>query len=190
MFARLTTNWVYGGSLAGILLLVLLPELSRHWSPPLLAVFLQLPIYMLHQFEEHDNDRFRLFVNRTVGGGHDVLSPLAVFVINVPGVWGVIAFSFYLTALVSPGYGLIAVYLILVNAIVHIIPAALFRAYNPGVVTAVLLFLPASIFGIVTLQQSGQVVWIHHLIGILVAIGIHVAIVAYVKTRNVNISRT
>jgi len=146
-------------------------------------VFVQLPIYMLHQFEEHDNDRFRTFVNRTVGGGREVLSPLAVFIINVPGVWGVIAVSFYLAALVSSGYGLIAVYLTLVNAIVHIIPAALFRSYNPGLVTAVLLFLPASIFGIATLQQTGQVDGFHHLIGILIAVGIHVAIVAYVKTR-------
>lgn len=185
MFARLTKNWVYGGFLAGILLLILLPELSRHWSLAMLAVFLQLPIYMLHQFEEHDNDRFRIFVNRMVGGGRDVLSPLAVFVINVPGVWGVIAISYYLAALVSPGYGLIAVDLTLINAIVHVIPATLFRAYNPGLVTAVLLFLPASIFGIVTLQQTGQVDWFYHLIGILIAIGIHVAIVAYVKTRRI-----
>ena len=86
MFSRLTQYWVYGGFLAGILLLVLLPLLSQAWSTALILVFLQLPIYMLHQYEEHDNDRFRLFFNRTVGQGKEVLSPEAVFVINVPGV--------------------------------------------------------------------------------------------------------
>jgi Protein of unknown function with HXXEE motif len=101
----------------------------------------------------------------------------------VPGVWGVIAASFYLAVCVSVGYGLIAVYLTLVNAIVHIMYSVVFRAYNPGVATAVLLFLPASVFGIVTLQQTGQVEWRHHLVGILIAVGIHVAIVVYIKTR-------
>lgn len=183
MFSRLTHDWVYGGFLSGILILALLPAFSRHWSSALFAVFLQLPIYMLHQFEEHDNDRFRLFVNKTVGGGHEVLSHRAVFMINVPGVWGVIAVSFYLAAYVSPGYGLIAVYLTLVNSIVHIVPSAILRMYNPGLATAVFLFLPASLFAIVTLQHTGQIDWYHHLLGILIAVGIHVAIVAYIKTR-------
>lgn len=127
MFSRLTKYWVYGGFLSGLLILVLLPEFARHWSLGLFAVFLQLPVYMLHQFEEHDNDRFRLFVNKTIGNGREVLSHRAVFIINVPGVWGVIAVSFYLAAYVSIGYGLVAVYLTLVNAIVHIVPAVILR---------------------------------------------------------------
>ena len=183
MLARLTQYWVYGGFLAGILVLVLLPEFARHWSLAVLAVFIQLPVYMLHQFEEHDNDRFRRFVNGSMGGGQEVLTPLAVFVINVPGVWGVNAAAFYLAAYASLGYGLIAVYLTLVNGIVHIVYSVIFRAYNPGVATAVLLFLPASVFGLVTLQQTGTIEWYHHLLGVLVAIGIHVAIVAHVKSR-------
>ena len=189
MLARLTQYWVYGGFLAGILILALLPELSRHWSVALLAVFLQLPAYMLHQYEEHDNDRFRLFFNQTIGGGRDVLTPLAVFVINVPGVWGVIAASFSLANDVSIGYGLIAAYLTLVNAIVHVVHSVIFRAYNPGVVTAVLLFFPVSIFGIVTLQQTGQIRAFHHLVGILIAVGIHAAIIVYVKSRSALASR-
>ena len=120
MLERLTRYWVYGGFLCGLLLFILLPELARHWSSAVLAVFVQLPVYMLHQYEEHDNDRFRLFVNRTIGGGHEVLSHAAVFVINVPGVWGIVAASFLLSAFVSIGYGLIAVYLVLVNAVTHL----------------------------------------------------------------------
>ena len=114
--SRLSSYWVYGGFLAGLLLLALIPELSRQWTAALSVVFLQLPIYMMHQFEEHDDDRFRRFFNRTIGGGHEVLSPLAVFVINVPGVWGLIVIAFYLSTSVAVGYGLIAVYLTLVNA--------------------------------------------------------------------------
>jgi hypothetical protein len=178
MLSRLTQNWVYGGFLAGILLLILLPELARDWSVALLTVFVQLPVYMLHQYEEHDHDRFRLFLNRAMGG--EVLSHQAVFVINVPGVWGVIAASFYLASRVSIGYGLIAIDLPLVNALVHIANAVGSRSYNPGLGTAVLLFLPATVFGICELQRTGEVWWYHHVVGVLVAIGIHLAIIVYV----------
>lgn len=182
MLSRLVQYWVYGGFLAGILILVLLPELSRHWSTALLAVFLQLPVYMLHQYEEHDNDRFRQFFNRTVGGGHEVLSPEAVFVINVPGVWGFIAASFYLAAHLSLGYGLLAAYLTLVNSMIHVAMGIASRAYNPGLATAVALFLPASVFAIFELQKTGAASWHYNLLGLLTAIGVHAAIVGYVKT--------
>ena len=181
--SRLARSWVYGGFLSGILMLVLLPEIARNWSSALLAVFLQLPIYMLHQYEEHDNDRFRRFVNRTIGGGREVLSPQAVFVINVPGVWGVIAASFLLASNVALGYGLIAVYLTLVNAVVHLVAAAATRSYNPGLGTAAILFLPTGLFGVRALQRTGEVGWKDHLFGLLIAVGIHVAIVVYVQMR-------
>ncbi|HVX12717.1 MAG TPA: HXXEE domain-containing protein [Pirellulales bacterium] len=181
MLERLTRYWVYGGFLAGLLLLCLLPELARDWSAALLAVFLQLPVYMLHQYEEHDNDRFRQSFNQTMGGGREVLSPLAVFLINVPGVWGVIAVSFYLSAYVSIGYGLIAAYLTLVNALVHIAMTIATRSYNPGLATAALLFLPASTFAICELHETGQVGWHHQLVGMSLAVAIHLAIIGYIQ---------
>ena len=57
------------------------------------STFLCLPLYMVHQYEEHDGDRFRHHFNRTIGQGREVLSPLVVFLANVPGVWGVIGLS-------------------------------------------------------------------------------------------------
>lgn len=136
---------------------------------------------MLHQYEEHDDDRFRLYLNRVFGEGHEVLSHPAVFVINVPGVWGVNAASFYLASCVSLGYGLIAVYLTLVNGVVHVVAAVALRSYNPGLGTAVFLFLPVGVFGLRELQLTGEVGWDHHLLGLLVAVAIHVAIIAYAK---------
>lgn len=183
MLSRLIQYWVYGGFLAGILLMTMLPVFAEHWSRALLAIFLQLPVYMLHQFEEHDNDRFREFVNRNMGGGRNVLSLAAVFVINVPGVWGVIAVSFYLAHYVAIGYGLIAIYLILINAIVHIVATIALRRYNPGLITSIVLFLPSSIWGIRELQKTGMIRWSDHLLGILVAVAIHAAIVAYVRVK-------
>lgn len=181
MIQRLFQNWVYGGFLAGLLLVLLMPALCVGWSLALVAVFLQLPVYMLHQYEEHDDDRFRRFFNRTIGGGREVLSPAAVFVINVPGVWGVIGVSFLLAKMASLGFGLMAVYLTLVNAVVHVIATIGSRAYNPGLVTAILLFLPASVFGLWAVDHAGGVGWGSHVLGLGVGIGIHAVIMVYAR---------
>ena len=181
MLQRMISYGVYGGALAGVLLLVLAPVLVAGWPHAIAATFLLLPIYMLHQLEEHNGDRFRLFFNATIGKGRDVLSPAAVFITNVPGVWGVIAFSLWMANKVAPGYALIAVYLVLVNAVVHIIHAVVFRGYNPGLWTAVVLFLPMGGIALRLVQISGAGSPEFHALGLTLAIAIHAAIIVHVR---------
>lgn len=180
---RLTTSWVYGGTLAGILILCLMPLFAHGWQVAMTAILLQLPVYMLHQYEEHDDDRFRLFCNHWIGHDRDVPPSFAVFIINVPGVWGVIAVSLYLAQYVALGYGLVAIYLPIVNAFAHIGAALRLRAYNPGLITAIVLFLPVGAYGIWTIDRAGGGAWYYHVLGIGVAVAIHAAIIAYVASR-------
>lgn len=184
MMDRLYRHWVYGGFLAGILLLVLTPVLAAQWTLAMLAVFLQLPVYMIHQYEEHDANRFADFVNTVIGGGREVLPAPAVFVINIPGVWGVNALSIWLAATLSLGYGLIGVYLTLVNAIVHIAQAIRMRRYNPGLVTAIVLFVPLAVWSLFTIHGTGDATLFHHLLGLGLAVLLHALIVAYVLSRH------
>ncbi|HVZ76356.1 MAG TPA: HXXEE domain-containing protein [Gemmatimonadaceae bacterium] len=177
MLDRLTRYWVYGGTLAGALMLALYPLTTRGWPAALALTYLLLPLYMLHQYEEHDDDRFRLFINRTIGEGREVLSPLAVFIINVPGVWGVIAASTWLAADLRPGLGLVAAYLCVVNAIVHIAHAVIFRGYNPGLATAVVLLLPGGASTIVAIDRAGGGALAWHAVGLAIAIVIHAGII-------------
>ncbi|SDV50595.1 HXXEE domain-containing protein [Chitinasiproducens palmae] len=180
---RLTQNWVYGGFLAGILLLAIAPVVVAGWPPSLAMGYLFLPIYMIHQYEEHDRDRFRLFLNEKIGGGAEVMSRLAVFIVNVPGVWGVLAVSLTLAVCIDTGYGLIAVYLVLVNALVHILQGVRMRMYNPGLVTALVLFLPAGLYGLRAIQADGGGRGSMHALGLAIAVAIHVAIALHVKAR-------
>lgn len=180
MLDRLCQNWVYGGALAGVLILSLAPLLLADWSWPMIAVFLQLPVYMLHQYEEHDDGRFGRFINDMLGDGRTVLSTAAIFVINVPGVWGVNAVSIWLAASLGVGFGLVGIYLTLVNAVVHIVPALRLRRFNPGLVTAIVLFLPVGIWALFEVGGAPGVTGIHHLIGLGFAVLIHLGIVAYV----------
>ena len=177
------TNWMNAGVVAGLFLLAVLPLLATGTSLALIAVYLQLPVYMLHQLEEHAGDRFRRYVNETMAGGREALTTRAVIVINVVGVWGVDLAAIYLAWFVSLGLGLIAVYLTLVNALVHIVGGLVQRRYNPGLITAVVLFLPAGLWALVVVSRAPGVGGIDHLVGALAAVLIHVAIAVHVKRR-------
>ena len=189
MLQRLMSNWVYGGALAGVLLLVLSPLLVAGWPPPLAATFLLLPAYMIHQYEEHEGDRFRRFFNETIGKGFDVLSPRAVFITNVPGVWGVIASSLYGAALLGLGWALVAAYLVLVNAVVHVVHAAIFSRYNPGLFTALVVFLPLGVLALVLIERAGGGSLAYHAIGLASAVAIHAAVLVHVRRKLLALER-
>lgn len=183
-FAWLTRRWVALALCLGVLLLFLVPVLARHmeWNTFLLLVCLQTPIYMLHQVEEHTGDRFRSFVNRQIFGGVDALTPAAVLVANIPGVWGVTALSLYLAVCAAAGWGFLGLYLIAVNAFVHVAGLIVWRKYNPGLWTALFLFLPLSV---ITFWKSvaTQATWVQHVVGLATALAIHGALVVYTRRR-------
>jgi hypothetical protein len=179
MINRPVDHWVYGGALAGVLLLLLLPAVDSGWPLALALIYLQMPIYMLHQLEEHDNNRFQHVVNDVIGHGEDVLSALAIFVINI-GVWLLNLLSFALAAHVGIGWGLIGVYAMVVNAVVHIVVGAIRRQYNPGLVSSIVLFLPIGLGGLLAIAATGEASALQHIVGLVVALAIHAGIVIYV----------
>jgi hypothetical protein len=145
-----------------------------HWPLPVRLIALLTPAYMLHQIEEHWGDRFRTFVNTRVFEGREALSEAAVFVINVPLVWGLNlgALAWALNGRLD--LALIGVYMMLVNAVVHIVGVARF-GYNPGVVTSFVVFAPLSAAIIASTHEPLSA----HLIALGVALIGHAAIVIY-----------
>ncbi len=176
-------NWQYAGLCSALFLCAILPLLWKSWNATLLILFLQLPLYLVHQVEEHVGDRFRLYINQQLAGGRDALTPPAVLVINLGGVWLLDLTALYLAYFVRPGLGLIAVYMALVNALVHVLGVILKRSYNPGAVTAVLLLLPGGLLGLWIFARGAQATRGDHILGLAVAIAVHVAIVGWLKLR-------
>jgi len=184
----LATRWVGSALVSAIVLVAIAPLVRLRASGFVFLIYLHTPVYMLHQVEEHTGDRFRRFVNQQIFHGVDALTPLAVLWINLPGVWGVTLASLYAAALIGHGWGLAAVYLVLVNAAAHLLGAVITRGYNPGLWTALLLFLP---LGFLTLQMALRdpgIGWEQHLVGLLVAVGIHAAIVVHTRGRAARLS--
>jgi hypothetical protein len=154
-----TTGWPYLGlALAVALLAVLLFTPFGQGARPgprfrdvgWLA-WAGLPLYMLHQFEEHGIDAlghayaFRGSMCAALGFPVPDLCPVPtsfITAVNLGTVWG----AALICALVGPRKPLVALAAYgvpLINAVAHIASAVGTKAYNPGLVSAVLLFLPA-----------------------------------------------
>jgi hypothetical protein len=185
LLARLQAHWVYGGALAGLLLLLLTPLFARGWTGPETLSFLALPAYMLHQYEEHDADRFRQFVNRTIGGGREALTVADVFWINIAGVWLTLALGLWAMLRLDTGWGVFAAWFILVNAAAHLAQAAALRRPNPGVWTGAFLFLPLSLAILSAL--AGTATLAQHLVTLALVLALHAAILVRVRS---NLART
>ena len=172
MYGRLAANWVYGTALMAPILLMLIPLMALDRTGRL--ILLALPLYMIHQYEEHDNDRFRLFVNEMVGASKRGLSFSAVLIVNVIGVWVVIVVALWLYNEIAPGWGLIVAYLLGINALVHILQAMVRRVYNPGLVTAVVGFVPLAWMIWSRLLPASSP--IEHIVGVGLVLAVHAAI--------------
>ncbi|RYG57128.1 MAG: HXXEE domain-containing protein [Alphaproteobacteria bacterium] len=168
--------WVYGGVLAALALMVSAVGLAFYLPLPLLLVFLLMPGYMVHQAEEHFDDRFRHFIDAEIGKGRPVLSDRDIFFVNVPGVWGVFALCFALACTVNVGSGLVPAYAALVNVPAHVAPALRMGRINPGLVTAVVVLLPLSVWTIVSVGSEAGVSWHWHAGAIAVAVLTHAGI--------------
>ncbi|MEM1063661.1 MAG: HXXEE domain-containing protein [Planctomycetota bacterium] len=178
-FDRLTRNWVYGGVAFVPAFVCLLYAMSGTVSAAELVVLAQLPIYLVHQYEEHDDDRFARFLDARLGGGRTVLPQTAIFVINIFGVWLLIAVAFVAARGLGAGWGLAAIYLSLLNGIIHVAQAFALRCYNPGLGTAVGLLIPAGIVGLVLIDAGLA----QHAVGAGLIVVLHAAIVIYAIAR-------
>ncbi|QDU90188.1 hypothetical protein Pla175_35900 [Pirellulimonas nuda] len=182
-------QWPSAALFAAGLLALLAPFVFRFAGLALGLVYLQLPIYMLHQFEEHNHDRFRLWVNANIGHGRDVLTPIATFWINSLFVWGVDLAALYLATFVDLSLGLIALYLPMLNAVGHIVPAIVKRQYNPGLLTSVAVFLPVGLLSTYVVSRAAGADVHDHLLALGVAVAVHGAIIAHVRRRMALLSR-
>ncbi|TPJ56630.1 HXXEE domain-containing protein [Mesorhizobium sp. B2-7-1] len=177
--AWLADYWVIGAGFMAASLIAAAPVVPL--SLPVFLIFLHSPVYMVHQVEEHTGDRFRKFANEHVFGGRDALTAGSVLIINLPFVWGINLLALYAAFLWGPAWGLVAPYIMIVNALAHLVTSARLRKYNPGLVTSVILFLPLSVVTIWMIGWTAGLV--PQLTGAVLAILLHLAIIAGVSAR-------
>ena len=174
-------NWAIASLPIGILLLLLGPFIFKGVGFEAFLVFLLLPVYMFHQYEEHAHGEFKIFVNNFVGKGKEVLSDKTIFWINILAVWLVSLVGLYLSVYVSLAFGLAMGYLTVFNGFTHVVIGIVRRSYNPGLWTSLILFLPFGSFTLYAITRASQAGIIQHAVGLGFAILIHAILIVYIR---------
>lgn len=151
-------DWPYLGlaiGLAGLAFLALRsrpPAQPHRWRDPEWLVCLMLPVYMVHQFEEHAVDLLGRHYHFIV----DMCSalrrppndcpadPAFVLAVNAGAVW-IAGLTAILRRRTAPLVGACAIGLPWVNGMAHLGAAISEGSYNSGLLTGIVLFLPGSI---------------------------------------------
>jgi hypothetical protein len=149
LFRLIAANWQR--ALPALVAIGLAAWYALFWSDPTSeqSMFAALLIiYMMHQIEEHLwPGGFRQFTNAHVFKSGDDDWPVdigGVALVNIGYVWLPAALA-ALCPQTLRFLGLAWVGLTLINGITHIVTSIRFRIYNPGLVTSIVLFLPATI---------------------------------------------
>lgn len=163
--------WPWLGAVFAVLLLGLLfgtglfrtPGVGTRWHDTAWLAVLGIPLYMIHQVEEHGVDlhgaayAFRGALCGQLGYPEAMVCPIPlsfITAVNVGSVWGATALAAILgrrnRLLALSAYGIP-----LVNGVIHLAGAIRELDYNPGLLTGTLLFLPVSLWALHVGRQGG-----------------------------------
>ena len=170
--AFMVEHWMKVGAFLAPILVFAGFKVRTEASPPILndiALMASLfaSAYLVHQVEEHWVDflgrEYPLYdvLNSLIATyfgeeKYGVMTPTAIFYINAGTVWTIA----FVAILLSPKqiFPVLAIAgLIFVNGIAHILNAIAGMAYNSGLGTSILIFLPLSILFFRALLNSGAV---------------------------------
>ncbi len=176
-------NWSRMSLPFAVLMLCSLPVFLTANNRSLILLYTLLPVYMIHQYEEHAHGRFVEFFNSTMGRGYDVLTRASAFWINILEVWLAFLVSFYLAKYVALGIAFVPIYLTIINGFTHVVASIALRRYNPGLYTSLLLFLPWGFFLLIYFNTITRFRLFFNGIGLLTGVIGHVVIVVYALRR-------
>ena len=181
----LLTDWplISGLSGAGLLSYLFIK------NETLLLGWLLLPVYMIHQFEEHYIDlkgekyAFQKFFCNFLGYTNIDECPgdkEFIFSVNVPGLYiaGILAGLLNnIKPIVAGGFAAV----VLLNALVHILAAIKQKKYNPGLFTSIFLFIPIALYYFYEMKKQNMISYADIGISLFIGILYHLVILLSIK---------
>jgi hypothetical protein len=114
---------------------------------------------------------------------YNVLTKVSAFCINILEVWVLFIVSFYLAKYVAIGVAFVPVCGTIFNGFTHAIASIVLRRYNPGLYTALVLFLPWGMFLLIYFNAITRPSLLFNGVGLLVGILLHAIILGYALRR-------
>jgi hypothetical protein len=192
-----TYFWPYLGLAiaVGLLFLLLITDLLRcnksvsRWNDLPWLAWAGTWIYLVHQFEEHGIDAeggryaFRGFLCANLGVADPATCPVPysfITSVNIAAVW----LAGPAAALLGrrwPALALAYFSIPFVNMFAHVGPAIAQGGYNPGVVTAIVLFLPLSIWAFHVALKRDDLGWRAVIATVVAGIVLHAILLGSLK---------
>ncbi len=183
MVSWIYKNWAKLSLFLGVITAVLIYIFINPHNLLLFLIWLQLPIYLLHQFEEHNWNGFKNYVNRNVfkvKEGNFPLNDKIIFWVNIPIIWIVMPIFSYLS-FINIMFGLWIPYFAVFNSLSHVVVSARNREYNPGLIISLILGIPAGIYALIIIYSYIQVPALISALSILFAVLLHVIVFSTIR---------
>lgn len=147
-------------------------------------VWMQFPVYLIHEMEEHAwPGGFQKSVNEVIFKSTVPNFPLThvhVFWINIPFIWVLFPLIAVLSQNWNMNFAAAIVLFSLFNATLHILSGIIRRRYSPGLVASIFLNYPAGIYALFLLHEDGHLNLSIFLYAFLFALCGHLGMIGYV----------
>ena len=151
-------NWARSCMPLAIFTLVILLSSLRQIGWAVFIIWLQFPVYLIHEFREHVSPGdFKNFINTNVFKSKRENFPLNdanIYWINIPFIWIIFPLFAVLAQNVNIEFGVVLPIFSIFNATTHIIMTLVKRRFNPGVIASIFLNYPAGIYALYYLLHN------------------------------------
>ena len=173
LFSWLVEHWPKATPFLAIYTVILLYLYLFEENRLLFLLWLQTPVYWLHQFEEYIfPGGFASFFNRNLLGSPQndwPLTKITSFWINIPIIFVAFPLSALLAGTLGLGWGIWTAYFSILNAVSHV--GMFFRlGYNPGFVVSLFLNIPIGGYTLFTFFNDGVLSSSEHISGAVLAL--------------------
>jgi len=175
-------SWPISTPFLAVYLTILLVLFVMKQNFALFLIWIQTPVYFLHQFEEYIlPGGFITFFNTKVLGSGKTNFPLeekASFWINMPIIFVAFPVSAILAGQFGLSVGIWTAYFSIINAASHV-GMFLKHRYNPGFWVSLLFNLPVGIYTLYYFASHQIIPISAHIIGLLIALAVQGSVMIY-----------
>ena len=183
MVKWLYKNWAKLSVLLAIVLTIFIIIFIKLENIVLFLIWIQIPIYLLHQFEDHAWNGFKNYINVKVfkvQEGNFPLNEKNIFWINIPIIWILMPIFAGLSS-INIMFGLWIPYFAVFNSLSHVIFSIRNWEYNPGLIVSLILGIPVGTYTLIIFYTYITVPLIISIISIFFALLLHIMIFGYIR---------